>query len=56
MLYRSAEDPQVEKRENWYYSQLLAEGDTALLVGQEHEPVEYWALTGKGALSVFTLQ
>ena len=56
VLYRSAEDPQVEKRENWYYSQLLAEGDTALLVGQEHEPVEYWALTGKGALSVFTLQ
>ena len=57
VVYRSAEDPRVEKRENRYYSQLLADpaGDTVLLVGQEHEPVEYWALTGKGALTVFQL-
>lgn len=57
VVYRSLEDSRVEKRENWYYSQMLADpaGGTVLLVGQEHEPVEYWGLTGKGALSVFTL-
>lgn len=57
VIYRSLEDSRVEKRENWYYSQMLADpaGGTVLLVGQEHEPVEYWGLTGKGALSVFTL-
>ena len=54
VVYRSEEDPRVAQRENWYYSQLLADGEAglALLAGQEHEGEEYWALTGKGALTV----
>jgi len=57
ILYRSMDDPGIEKRENWYYGNLAADrdGGLALLAGTEHEPVEYWSLTGKGALSVFTL-
>ena len=57
VFYRSADDPAVEKRENWCYNQMVVdrEAGMVLLVGREHEMPEYWAFTDKMALSVFTL-
>ena len=57
VIYRSEDDPAVAKRENWYYNQMMAdrEGDMVLLAGAEHEVPDYWAMTGKEALSVFAL-
>lgn len=57
VLYRSTEDPRLEKRENWYWSRLEADREAGLLLlaGTEHEAVDYWSLTETGALAVFLL-